>query len=143
MRLFLDTSVLLAASGSATGASRAVTELAVPNDWTLITSPWCIAEAVRNLGKLPGDGRTAWTTKIRPAVTLVDDAVAAGRPLIFPKAKDRPVLISALAAEADVLLTLDRLDFGAYLGRTIYDLRVLLPAAWLQQERATGRLRGL
>ena len=29
----------------------------------------------------------------------------------FPKAKDRPVVITALAAEAAVLLTLDRTDF--------------------------------
>lgn len=40
VNLFLDASVLLAASGSATGASRALFSLAEPNGWTLTTSPY-------------------------------------------------------------------------------------------------------
>lgn len=48
MRLFLDTSVLLAACGSATGASREIFRRAPANDWTLIATPYVVAEVLRN-----------------------------------------------------------------------------------------------
>ena len=53
MRLFLDTSVLLAASGSATGASRELFNRAPANDWRLIATPYVIEEVLRNLSLLP------------------------------------------------------------------------------------------
>jgi predicted nucleic acid-binding protein len=53
MRVFLDTSVLLAASGSATGASREVFRLAPANRWTLVTTPYVVEEVLRNLPRLP------------------------------------------------------------------------------------------
>ena len=53
---------------------------------------------------------------------------------------DRPILFSALAW-SDVLLTLDRGDFGELLGKTFYELWVLTPGAFLEQERAAGRLK--
>jgi len=56
--------------------------------------------------------------------------------------KDRPILFSALAW-ADVLLTLDKGDFGALLGGSFYDLLILKPGDFLQQERANGRLKGI
>ena len=59
---------------------------------------------------------------------------------MFERSKDKPVLFSALAC-ADVLLTLDRRDFGDLLGRTIYGLRVLTPGEFLRIEREAGRLR--
>ncbi len=46
------------------------------------------------------------------------------RALVFPTAKGRPVVITTLAAEAAVLLTLDRTDFHGALGREIYGKRV-------------------
>ena len=52
MKLFLDTSVLLAACGSEKGASREVFRLAPLNDWTLITTPYVLEETERNLPKL-------------------------------------------------------------------------------------------
>jgi len=42
MRLFLDTSVLLAASGSASGASRQIFRLAAANSWWLIATPYVV-----------------------------------------------------------------------------------------------------
>jgi len=53
MRLFLDASVLLAASGSPAGASREVFRLAPYNDWTLDATPYILEEVVRNLPALP------------------------------------------------------------------------------------------
>ena len=71
--------------------------------------------------------------RIRPTVLTLD------RPAVFGPSKDRPVLFSALAW-ADVLLTLDRHDFGGLLGRTFYGLPVATPAMLLTAERDAGRL---
>ena len=53
MRLFLDTSVLLTASGSANGTSREIFRLASPNQWTLIATPYATEEVRRNLSNFP------------------------------------------------------------------------------------------
>ena len=53
MNLFLDTSVLLAASGSATGASREIFRRATVNGWTLLVTPYVIEEVLRNLPNFP------------------------------------------------------------------------------------------
>ena len=45
-----------------------------------------------------------------------------------------------LFLDASVLLTLDREDFASLLGTQFYGLRVRLPAEFLQEERAAGRL---
>lgn len=71
---------------------------------------------------------------------LEDDELTFDWPVMFERSKDKPVLFSALAC-ADVLLTLDRRDFGELLGKTIYGLRVLAPGDFLCGERNAGRLR--
>ena len=134
MRLFLDTSVLLAATGSSTGASRFICRNGAGLGWTLLTSGYCLRETLRNLPKIGPDAASVWETQIQPLLQLVPDALAMGeRALVFPKAKDRPVVITALAAEATVLLTLDRTDFHGALGREIYGLMIRTPADFLGQ----------
>ena len=54
-------------------------------------------------------------------------------------AKDRPVLFTA-AAFSDVLLSLDRADFGGLMQTGFYSLQVLTPGEFLRRERAAGRL---
>lgn len=56
MRLFLDTSVLLAASGSSKGASRFLIAEAAAHGWELVSSDYCDEETRRNLPKV---GRSA------------------------------------------------------------------------------------
>ena|SRR5437867_3061419 len=138
MRLFLDASVLLAAAGSATGSSRALFAYAAARRWVLVSSPYALNEVLRNLPKLPPSATTEWV-RLRPQVTVVDDVVSLDRPVIFTASKDRPILFTALAW-ADLLLTLDKVDFADVLGGTFYGLRVLLPYEFLRQERAAGRL---
>lgn len=139
MRLFLDSSVLLAASGSATGASREVFRRVSANQWRLLSTPYVIEEVVRNLPDLAPSATADWT-RLRPALLLVGDVLTLDRPAVFAAGKDRPILFSALAW-ADVLLTLDRGDFGELMNKTFYGLPVLRPGTFLEQERAAGRLR--
>ena len=138
MKLFLDTSVLLAASGSAEGSSRALFGYAPAQGWRLLASPWVIGEVTRNLGKFPASATSEWL-RLRPQLVIVDDIVSLDRALVFPVSKDRPVLLSALAS-AQVLLTLDRADFMGVLGSQCYGLPILLPYEFLERERAAGRL---
>ena len=139
MRLFLDTSVLLAGCGSASGSSRAILDGAPANGWELLASPWVLHETVRNLAKLPPPATAEWS-RLRPRLVVVDDVLSLDRPLIFPVSKDKPVLLSALAA-ANVLLTLDRQDFIGLLGNQFYGMPLMAPSEFLENERAQGRLR--
>ena len=139
MRLFLDTSVLLAASGSANGASREIFRLASPNQWTLIATPYVVEEVRRNLSHFPLSAGADWT-RLREALRIMDDVFTVDRPAVFAPAKDRPILFSALAW-ADVLLTLDRGDFETLLGREFYGLPILAPGNFLMRERAAERLK--
>lgn len=140
MRLFLDTSVLLAAAGSAKGASRYVVTEAAAHGWELFSSDYCAEEANRNLPKLGRSATSVWKKQIAPRVRLVQASLTLDRPLVFPKAKDRPVVITALAARAEWLLTLDEADFHTRLGREVYGLRLATPGEFLQEQRARGTL---
>jgi len=138
VNLFLDSSVLLAASGSATGASRAVFQLAPQNGWVLLVSRYVLSEVERNLRLLSPAAIEDWQ-RLRAHLRVVDDVLSLDRPTIFPASKDRPILFTALAW-ADVLLTLDRGDFDTVIGRQFYGLAVLVPADFLIRERSAGRL---
>lgn len=138
MRLFLDTSVLLAASGSARGASRFLIAEAHAHGWELVSSDYCDEETRRNLPKVGRSAATAWKNEIAPRVRFVRASLALDKPLVFPKAKDRPVVITALAARSDWLLTLDEGDFHTKLGREVYGLRIATPGEFLIEQRAQG-----
>jgi predicted nucleic acid-binding protein len=138
VRLFLDTSVLLAATGSAHGASREIIRRAAPNGWTLLTTPYVLEEAARNLPLLASDAQAAWST-IRRALTSVPDVFTVNLPVVFDNAKDRPILFSAFAS-SDALLTLDRADFSDLLGAEFYGMPILKPGAFSERERIAKRL---
>jgi len=139
VRLFLDSSVLLAASGSDRGASREIFHRATQCDWILLASPYVVEEVLANLPNLPPMATADWA-RLRPEFALVDDVLTLDRPAVFEPAKDRPILFTALAW-ADVLLTLDRGDFGVHLGSTFYGLSILTPGMFLERERGAGKLR--
>jgi predicted nucleic acid-binding protein len=139
MRLFLATSVLLAASGSATGASREIFRLAEINSWTLLATPYVLEEVRRNLSQFPADALADWD-RLHGELLMMDDVFTVDRPAVFAPAKDRPILFSALAW-ADVLLTLDRGDFKTLLGSEFYNLAILTPGQFLRRERTAKRLK--
>jgi predicted nucleic acid-binding protein len=138
VNLFLDSSVLLAASGSASGASRALFLLARNNEWVLLTSSYVLVEVERNLPLLPLEAASDWR-RLRTLLRIVPDILSPDRPVVFEASKDRPILFTALAW-ADVLLTLDRGDFEPLIGKRFYGLEVAAPAAFLTGQRASGRL---
>lgn len=140
MRLFLDSSVVLAACGRKDGASHAVFELADTQGWRLLTCDYVLREVDRNVREqLPEFAIHQWR-KLQPALAVVADELTHPWPVVFPAAKDRPVLFTA-ASMADVLLTLDRADFGALMTTGFYGLAVMKPGDFLLRERSLGRLK--
>ncbi len=125
--------MLLAACGSDRGASREIFRRASGRGWTLLASPYALEEVLTNLPNLPAAATGDWA-RLRPQLTFVDDVLTLDRPVVFGPAKDRPILFTALAW-ADVLLTLDRGDFGSMLGSTFYGLSILTPGAFLETQR--------
>jgi predicted nucleic acid-binding protein len=139
VNLFLDASVILAACGRPGGASHAIFDLAAQNGWALMASPYVLSEVTTNLPRLPAAAPDEWR-RLRPRLVFVRDVWTMDRPAVFGPAKDRPVLFAA-AAWTQVLLTLDRGDFGALMESGFYGLDIATPGDFLERQRAAGRLR--
>lgn len=132
MRIFLDSSVLLSACGSEKSLSRLITEIASDRDWRLISASYCRAETSRNIGKLGAEASLRWP-ELQAKIEWVPNALTSKKPLLLTASKDKPVLISALAAKSEVLLTLDKADFALLLGTTVYGMVVSTPRDFLVQ----------
>lgn len=135
MKLFLDSSVLLAAAGSTTGASRLLISTARIQKWTLLTSAYCLREAEHNLPKIGLRATADWHRLIRPKITIAGTHLVLDRPLIYRAVKDRPIVITALNLSADALITLDRDDFQDLLGSSVYGLPIRTPGEFLKDTR--------
>ncbi len=133
VRIFLDSSVLLSACGSGTSLSRLITELAPDRGWRLISASYCRAATSKNIGKLGAEAALRWPG-MQARIEWVPNALTSKKPLLLTASKDKPVLISALAAKCEVLLTLDKGDFGIVLGTTVYGMRVSTPRDFLIDE---------
>ena len=139
MRLFLDTSVLLAACRSAKGGSRFIVTAAGVNGWTLHYSRYVTREVSRNLPDLPPAARADWPG-IESRLTLVEDTYVIDQPVVFDATKDRPVLLTAYK-HSDVLLTLDRRDFLRTIGSRFYHLEILTPEQFIRRQRQHGIIK--
>ncbi|MBK1880244.1 PIN domain-containing protein [Pelagicoccus mobilis] len=141
MRLFLDTSVLLSATGSEVGASRFIVNEAKKHSWQLANSHYCRQETLRNLPKIGEEAVSYFSDTLRNRIQWVSDAWSSDNILLYSKAKDKPVLLGALATKSDYLLTLDRVDFEGRLGKQFYGMRIRTPGDWLFEMRDAGKLQ--
>ena len=119
--------MMIAAAASEAGASRQVFCLASERGWRLITTPYAVAETIRNIAGFPTVVTTAWLRISSQLITL-DDVLTIDKPAVFPVSKVRPILFSVLAT-ADVLLTLDHADCGRLLGSGFYGLAIMTDEA--------------
>ncbi len=138
MRLFVDTSVCLAASGSTLGAARMIWERARANGWQLVVTPYVLEETTRNLSKLRPAAVQDWE-RLQGVLEVCEDVMTVSWPVVGVPAKDRPILMSAYAW-ADVLLTHDRRDFADMIGSEFYGMMVTSPGRFLATMRGLGRL---
>jgi predicted nucleic acid-binding protein len=130
VRVFLDSSVILSACGSERSLSRLITLIATERGWDLVSAAYCRAETIKNLAKFQPQASAHWQD-LQACIEWVPNALTTKRPLLLTASKDKPVLISALAAKCDTLLTLDTGDFGIVLGTNVYGMTVDTPRDFL------------
>lgn len=93
-----------------------------------------MAEVERNVRKLSEQAEKRWRNEIRRRVHIVPDALTMKFPHLLTASKDKPVLISAISAKADVLLTWDTSDFAIVLDSLVYGVHVLTPIRFLENQ---------
>lgn len=139
-RVFVDSSVIIAASISESGASRAIFELAPHSFCKLFITQSIQEEVVRNLlSKAPGGAViNAAQLLTMTHFTILPNPFIREITKFFPiiNKKDAHVLAGAAAARADVLVTLDRKDFFTIRVQTAkLPFRILLPSDLLHELR--------
>jgi len=133
VKVFLDSSVIISACGSVKSLSRLIWQIHSAHGWQLISSSYCRAEVARNVVKF-GDAAVDSWTRFSAQIDWVPNALTSKRPLLLTASKDKPVLISALAARCDALLTLDVGDFELLLGTEVYGMLVTTPRDFLVRQ---------
>lgn len=134
MRLFLDANVLFSAAHRETNSVRIFFVLAGAGVCDLVSSAYAVEEARRNiLRKYPE--RASDLLALTATLSLCGEA---NRPTLawaaqhgLP-AKDVPILAAAVQAQADILVTGDRTDFGHLYRKTLRGVRILPPVAALE-----------
>lgn len=123
---------MLAAARRTTGASSALFRLHEAGRLQLVTSPWCLEEATRNVERDERAGERLQA--LLKVISTVPDGVSAlawaGRHV--RKTKDVPVLASAAAAGIHHLATLDLADFGKIFERPDLPVFVATPGVLLK-----------
>ena len=133
MRLFLDANVIFAAAISPTGRARALFTLAGAGRGILITSPFAVDEARRNIVHKYPEATGELETPLS-ACQVVPEGSAdrlewAGR---FVPVKDAPILAAAVTARVDALVTGDRAHFGTHYGQRFEGTEVVSLAGGLE-----------
>ena len=119
-RLFLDANILFSAAYGSPGPA-ALWEASRKGRCVLLASHYVIEEAKRNLNT---PGQLERLHGYLSDVQVVPEAdPTIGCPVDLPQ-KDRPVLMSAIAARADVLITGDIAHFGKYFGKTFQGVQI-------------------
>lgn len=112
MKVFLDSSILFAASYSQTGGSTAIINLAKKGKLLLFSSRFAIKEAERNLSKKAKEHHLDRFYQILEEVkiTLVDVKRDLAKKTFgkMTGEKDAPILAAAIKSKANFLLTFDR-----------------------------------
>ena len=127
MRLFLDANILFSATHSRRGGARQLIDLAAAGHCNLVTSQHAILEARRNL-TVKSPSSSDEFASVLASVELIPEA---GSGLVSKigefglPGNDAPILASAIASRADLLVTGDRRHFGHLFGEVIGNVRIV------------------
>lgn len=135
IKIFVDTSVLIAGLASSVGASGAVLDLCEAEVIQMVISRQVIVEADRNFSaKLPRlvDRFRQFMQNLKPLMvedpkrsTIKEASGIVGR-------KDAPILAAARESKADFLVTLDKKHFLSPRARKKVGIKVVTPAEFLR-----------
>jgi predicted nucleic acid-binding protein len=119
-KLFLDANIFFSVAYGSPGLDR-FWKLAKKGHCELLASQYVIEEAKRNLNQQEHlDNLKSYVSKL---TILAEADPSIPCPIDLPD-KDSPVLMAAIAAKADYLLTGDVTHFGKYFGKTIMDVKI-------------------
>lgn len=145
MILFLDANVLFAAAYGTEGNAHSILRLAPLCGATVVSSPFAVEEAMRNL-RLKAPSAEPELVALLGGVTLaggpdrrsLERAERYGLP-----GKDVPILAAAIAFRATLLVTGDRRHFGPLFGKKIGSVEILAPKEAVVRllERSSRRSR--
>ncbi len=134
MRIFLDANILFSASKQP-GAIAQLLQECLNRRHTLVLDGYVLAEAEKNLAaKFPEGRRRLVELQAgcefveRPRTQVHDPDISS----LLPE-KDVPVLLSAMAAGCDVLVTGDKKHFGSLYDQEIHGVLILSPAMLAMQ----------
>lgn len=137
-RVFLDANVLYSAAYLENSGLRVLWKV---KRVELLSSPYAIEEARRNLGEdlaaaLPRLNR------LLNQVGLIEEGPDDPLPdMVRLDSEDRPILLAAIRAGADHLLTGDKRHFGHLYGKTVQGVAIARPAEFLRSHRRVRRPR--
>ncbi len=130
--IYLDANILFSAARS-DGAIRKVFRLGIDWGYTYVADAYVVNEARRNVSRKVGsDG----LKELELLLLKVDVADAqrldpSAEVAAWLSAKDRPVLLAAIALRCDLLVTGDR-DFEAGYGKSFHGLKVVNAQQWAE-----------
>jgi len=125
-RLFLDANVLFSAAYKPDARGRRLWKL---EDVTLCSSRYALEEARINL---TGDDQWSSVSELASVVQFYESlSRTVPRGITLPE-KDEPILLAAMEARADYLLTGDFQHFGRYFGKKIEGILIATPAQYLR-----------
>lgn len=130
-RVFLDANVLFSAAYRPDAGLRRLWGL---TDVELVTSPYAVAEAHRNLDTAQQRGALQTLLDSVTVLAVLPDLPPLPPAVALPE-KDRPILAAALHVKATHLLTGDSKDFGHYYGQIVGGVLILRPATYLRQRQ--------
>ncbi len=141
LRAFLDASVLFSATYSDVGGSRELVRQAIRGIFQLVTCPYVLEEARRNIETTAPDLvelHDFIASSLSDYMQVVEDpeSVLVREVEIYVVPKDAPVVAAALAAQADYLVTLDRKHLLKEGVRRHSGLNILTPGDFLKELRS-------
>ena len=123
-RIFLDANVIFTAAHNPQGKAALLFDLVGRGHWKLITSQLAWEEARRNLTiKFPEC--ITRLKKLQYDLEILVNSSPRPCPIELP-AKDQPIFLSALQAQATHLLTGDKAHFGSYMNKPSETLKIII-----------------
>jgi hypothetical protein len=129
MRIFLGANVLFSAA-RASGATRQLVAALHAAGHRLVADEYVADEARRNIAAKASPEAVDYLQALlgQLEVHAVQFQSLSQADVMWLPAKDRPVLLAAIALKCDALLTGDRTHFGAAYGKTLDGVTIYSPA---------------
>ncbi len=123
-RIFLDANAIFAAAHNPQGKAALLFELFGGGHWKLITSQLAWEEARRNLTiKFPES--ISRLKKLHQDLEILANSGPRPCPIELP-AKDQPIFLAAVQAQATHLLTGDKAHFGSYMNKSSETQKIII-----------------